>query len=189
MTIKTLTASSLIIGAALMSAQSWAQQMATPTEPATAAPAQPATTAVPASAPAPATGDPVTTAQPAPDPSDPVNQPAPVDQAQTTPAPTSPTQPAPAQQAQAAPAAGASPVIAFVDQQFPQADANGDGSLSPTEFEPWIAKFKAAELQSAGKPVVAAEVKTYASNAFATADKDANKLVSKVELTQFLSPA
>ncbi|MBB5986207.1 EF-hand domain-containing protein [Sphingobium lignivorans] len=98
------------------------------------------------------------------------------------------TQPAPQAPAQTAeaPAEGKPQVVAFVDQQFPQADADGDGSLSPTEFEPWIKALKTAELQSSGGTVDEAEVTTYASNAFATADADGNKLVSKDELTQFL---
>lgn len=125
--------------------------------------------------------------------------PAPTDMAQpnTTDIPaseptTQPTQPAPQAPAQSAQApvegnAGNAQVVAFVDQQFPQADADGDGSLSPTEFQPWIKALKSAELQSSGGTVDEAEVTTYASNAFATADADGNKLITKDELTQFLS--
>lgn len=196
MKLRKIATSSLVIGAALMSAQGWAQQAATPAEPATSVPAEPATVppasgtsatpAQPGTTPVPASEPAATTAQPAPAPSDPVTQPAPSGQAETTPAPAAPTEPAPAQQAQAAPASGTTQVAAFVDQQFPQADADGDGSLSATEFQPWISKLKSAELQSAGKPADAAEVQTYAANAFASADKDSNKLVTKAELTQFL---
>jgi hypothetical protein len=127
MNMKKITASSLVIAAALIGAPGWAQEASAPSDPTTAAPADPA--------------------------------------------------PAP-------PAAANTQVAAFVDQQFPQADADGNGSLSKTEFEPWIAKFKAAET---GKQAADADVKTYATNAFASADKDADKLVSKVELKQFLS--
>lgn len=169
---KTLTTSTLIAGAALIGAQAWAQQ--------TAAPAQPGTTDVPASQPSTAL-------------SDPVSQPAPAGEAQGALEPASPAQPAaPDQSADAAaatPASGNPQVVAFVDQQFPSADADGDGKLSAAEFEGWISKIKAAELAQTGKPVVEAEVKTYASNAFANADKDADKAVTKTELTQFLSQA
>ncbi|MBN8829666.1 MAG: EF-hand domain-containing protein [Sphingomonadales bacterium] len=96
------------------------------------------------------------------------------------------------EQAQANPAQSSSTgtqVASFVDQQFPTVDTDADGALTQTEFEGWISKLKTAELQSSGKPVDAAEVRTYAQNAFLTADKDADKKVTKAEVAQFFGQA
>lgn len=132
------------------------------TDPATVAdPNADVTTSVPAGPPA----QPDTTAVP---PSDPALQPQP--QAQT-----SATKPA--------------DVAAFVEQQFAEADANGDGVLTSEEFQPWMAQLKAAEAAQAGQGAETQNPQTYASNAFAAADADGDGQVSKVELTQFLSQA
>jgi len=97
-----------------------------------------------------------------------------------------PADAAPAPAAQPAPAANPQ-VVAFVDQEFPQADTDGDGKLSEAEFKAWITKLKLAELQAQNKPVVQAEVDTYATNAFAMADKDTDKLVDKNDLVTFFN--
>jgi len=99
-----------------------------------------------------------------------------------TPAPASE---APAQET-AAPAANPQ-IVAFVDQEFPQADADGDGKLSEAEFKAWITKLKLAELQAQNKPVDQAQVDTYATNAFSMTDKDSDKLVSRDDLVSFFS--
>ena len=100
------------------------------------------------------------------------------------------SEPAMQPQAQApADTSGDPQVAAFVDQQFGEADANGDGVLTPEEFKPWMAQLKAAEAEGAGQTVDAAETQTYASNAFTAADVDGDGKVSKVELTQFFSQA
>jgi len=110
-----------------------------------------------------------------------------------TPAPeTAAPAPEAAGPADAAPAAQPAPaanpqVVAFVDQEFPQADTDGDGKLSEAEFKAWITKLKLAELQAQNKPVVQAEVDTYATNAFAMADKDTDKLVDKNDLVTFFN--
>lgn len=203
MTTRTMTASGFVIAAALVATQGWAQQTTAPdpaapfpaeTQAPAPAPIQPDTTDIPASEPATEPADPLTTAQPGTAPYDPT-QPAPVDQAQAptdpVPAPADPD-PAPVEQAQAAPAepeAGSPQVVAFVDQQFPALDADGDGKLTQAEFEGWISQLKTAELESAGQPVDQTEVQTYAQNAFLSADRDADKLVTKEEVTQFFAQA
>lgn len=131
-------------------------------DPATAAdPTRDVTTSAPAGPPA----QPDTTAIPS---SDPALQPQP--QAQTS-------------------ATAPGDVAAFVEQQFAEADANGDGVLTPEEFQPWMAELKAAESSEAGQSADKQDPQTYASNAFAAADADGDGQVSKVELTQFLGQA
>jgi len=107
-----------------------------------------------------------------------------------TPAPASeaPAQETAAPAEAAAPAPAANPqIVAFVDQEFPQADADGDGKLSEAEFKAWITKLKLAELQAQNKPVDQAQVDTYATNAFSMTDKDSDKLVSRDDLVSFFS--
>ncbi len=202
MLIRNISASTFVIAAALAGSQAWAQDSAAPaaapttSDPASAAPA-PAEPAAPAAQPTPAQPD--TTAIPASEPAaSPRANAGPAEPATQTAQPGSPpaeptsTAPAPAQQAQAEPAqpaSGATQVAAFVDSQFPALDADKDGALTTTEFEGWITRLKTAELEQAGKPVNAQEVKTYAQNALRTADKDSDKKVSKAEATQFFSGA
>lgn len=101
---------------------------------------------------------------------------------------TAPAGPESAAQAPAGNAAQAAPsnpqVVAFVDSQFPSADADGNGTLTAAEFTAWISKLKAAELEKAGQADPAA-VKTYADNALLTADTDKDGIVTKAELVKF----
>lgn len=144
--------------------------------PSSTAPVQ-AAQAAPAAAPDQAASPPTATAQAAPAATPDVAAPDASASAQAS------ASPAPAPDASAnAP----TQVVAFVDTQFPTADANGDGQLSQSEFEGWMGKLKEAELKQAGKPVVQAEVSSYANNAFARADADKNQQVTRTELTQFL---
>lgn len=78
-------------------------------------------------------------------------------------------------------------VAAFIDQHFPKADKDGDGMLSEAEFKTWISAMRESELKSSGKPASGAEAKTYASNAFAKADMDTDKRISRDELARFLA--
>jgi hypothetical protein len=97
-----------------------------------------------------------------------------------------PVQPAPAEPAAPAQAAPANPqVVAFVDSQFPAADADANGTLTAAEFTSWISKLKTAELEKAGQPADAAAVKAYADNALLTADADKDGTITKAELVKF----
>jgi hypothetical protein len=91
---------------------------------------------------------------------------------------------------EAAPAEPAAPaqnpqIVAFVDSQFPAADANSDGTLTAVEFTTWISGLKTAEQQKAGQPADAAAAKAYADNALANADKDKDGVLTKAELVTF----
>ena len=72
----------------------------------------------------------------------------------------------------------------FVDQQFPTADADKDGTVTAVEFTSWITNLKTAEQQKAGQ-VDAAAAKTYADNALAKADGDKDGTLTKTELVKF----
>lgn len=113
------------------------------------------------------------------------NQPAGAEGAQV-PAPAAPAT-APGAAAPAAPAPATPPnptVVAFVDQQFPTADANKDGTVTAAEFTAWITNLKTAEQQKAGQADPAA-AKTYADNALAKADSDKDGNLTKTELVKF----
>jgi len=196
MLIKAISASTIVIAAALIGSQgALAQEATTPdavsttNKPGTSTPAQPNTTTIPPS-------DPAISPQASTTSEGSSTQAAPAEAATQTAQPTQPppdpasSAPAPAEQAQAAPAeptAGSPQVAAFVESQFPSLDVDADGALTTTEFEGWISKLKTAELQSAGKPINAEEVKVYAQNALLNADKDSDKKVTKAEATQFFS--
>ncbi len=102
-----------------------------------------------------------------------------------------PVQSAPAAPASAAPAPAQAPatppspqVVTFVDQQFPLADANHDGTVTAAEFTAWITSLKTAEQQKAGQ-VDAAAAQAYASGALAKADTDKDGTLTKTELVKF----
>ena len=108
-------------------------------------------------------------------------------------APASPTTAAPAgtpapQTATAAPAeqpATGSQVAQVVDTEFPTYDKDGDGKLSQMEFSAWMValKTKSDPATKADSPAT----KKWNTAAFAQADTDKSKSVSKDELTGFLS--
>ena len=76
-------------------------------------------------------------------------------------------------------------VVAFVDQQFPTADADGDGTLTAAEFSAWISGLKAAEREKAGQAADPEAVKAYTDGALAAADKDKDGILTKAELVTF----
>ena len=125
--------------------------------------------------------------------------------AQVTPAParTTPAAPQEAQAATADPAQTAQPsadaaastegqvqatgsqIAQVVDTQFPTYDKDGDGKLNKAEFGQWMVALK-----SQTDPSTKAEApatKKWVGTAFAQADTDKDKTVSKTELTGFLS--
>ncbi|KQM77596.1 calcium-binding protein [Sphingomonas sp. Leaf22] len=82
------------------------------------------------------------------------------------------------------PASGAQ-IAQIVEAEFPKYDKDGKGQLTEKQFGEWM-----VALRSASEPGVTAEkpaVKTWVKQAFAQADKDKSKAVSKAELTSFLS--
>jgi len=90
---------------------------------------------------------------------------------------------APAQTAAAQPTATAQ-VAQVVEADFPSYDTDKNGELSATEFAAWMTKLKAA---AAPAGATAAADPAWTGKAFAQADTDKSKTVSKVELTTFLS--
>ncbi len=121
-------------------------------------------------------GSPATDAQPAA---------TPMDSATAAAAPADATQTAAAQPATTQPATGADQVASVVETEFPTYDANKDGKLEKAEFASWMVKLKQASDPKA--TATDAKTKSWVNSAFAQADKDKSKSVSKPELIGFLS--
>ncbi|MBD8677260.1 EF-hand domain-containing protein [Sphingomonas sp. CFBP 13720] len=154
----------LLASAVLMSTPAFAQDAApaqTTVAPAQTVPGAPATTA-------PEEASDVIGATPAA----PATQPDPATQtAQTT--------------AEAGQPATGTQIAQIVEAEFPKYDKDGKGQLTERQFGEWM-----VALRSASEPEVTAdkpEVKAWVKQAFASADADKSKAVSKAELTQFLS--
>lgn len=100
-----------------------------------------------------------------------------------------PAQPAPTQSASAAtqPATSGEQVAQVVDQGFPSYDKNADGNLTKDEFASWMGSLRSAS--EPGFDANATASKEWSARAFAQADADKSKSVSKAELTTFLTPA
>ncbi len=103
-------------------------------------------------------------------------------------------QPAPAGAMQAAPSAPVAPqpvtenqVARIIDAEFPTYDKNGDSMLSAVEFGTWMTalKSKSGSAESAATP----ESRKWLDAAFAQADTDKSKSLTKTELTGFLTKA
>lgn len=77
-------------------------------------------------------------------------------------------------------------VAAVIEAGFPKYDADGSGDLSQAEFRQWISDLKTQEMAAQGKTAAATEVTQYAQLAMRSADRDANKIVSRDELVAFL---
>lgn len=124
-----------------------------------------------------------------------MSQPTTVDQAVPNPAPAASESPAKAdsalppstvaQEAATAAPAAATQVAEVVNKEFASYDKDGDGALSAAEFDAWMVALKTASdpTTKASAPAT----KTWLTQAFAQADTDRNKKVSKTELTGFLS--
>lgn len=75
-------------------------------------------------------------------------------------------------------------IAQLVDQEFPKYAAGGE-TLTQAQFGAWM-----TELRSASEPSVTAEspeMKSWVGQAFAQADTDKSKSVSRTELKQFLT--
>lgn len=82
---------------------------------------------------------------------------------------------------------GASDIASIVDSEFPAYDADQSGQLEQDEFTKWMVALKDEEMKATGKTIAPAEVATWASGAFASADTDKSANVSKDELVTYLS--
>lgn len=109
--------------------------------------------------------------------------PAPTDAAPAAPAAATPTPAAPA--TASAPVNPADAVAQAVDTQFATYDRNGDGRLNRAEFEAWMVALKTQSDPSTS--AAAPATKKWLAGAFATADKDRNAIVTRAELTGYLS--
>ena len=100
-------------------------------------------------------------------------------------APAAPSAAMPAQPAtQPAPATS---VASIVDSEFPAYDANSDGQLDQSEFSRWMVTLKSQEMKATGQQLPADQVTAWANGAFTSADADKSMMVSKAELTTYLS--
>ena len=114
----------------------------------------------------------------------PANQAAQNAQAVTQPVPANPTA-QPAQQAASEPITGAAQIAQVVNTEFPSYDKDKSGTLNESEFGAWMIALKEKSDPST-KPDSPA-TKAWVDQAFASADKDKNKVLTKSELTGFLS--
>lgn len=105
--------------------------------------------------------------------------------AMATPQSGAPTDPVPMQSAAREQPATGSQVAQVVDTEFPTYDKNGDGKLSAAEFAGWMVALK-TKTDPSTKPD-APETKKWVSAAFAQADTDKNKSLTKTEVTSFLT--
>lgn len=77
-------------------------------------------------------------------------------------------------------------IAAVLDAGFPKYDANKDGKLTAAEFKQWVGDLKTQELARSGQPANAAAVNSYAATALKAADKNGDQLVTREEFTAFL---
>jgi Ca2+-binding EF-hand superfamily protein len=98
------------------------------------------------------------------------------------------TQPAPAEPSAAAPAAEPreAQVAKLVDTEFPTYDANKNGDLDQPEFTKWVLALRDAAPDASAKAMDEAAKAKWAKDAFAAADADKSKKVSKAEMNKFL---
>lgn len=90
-----------------------------------------------------------------------------------------------AESAVAAQPATGTQVAQVVNQEFSTYDKDGDGVLNAKEFDAWMLALKSASDPSTKASAPA--TKAWLNQAFAQADTDKNKKISKSELTGFLS--
>jgi hypothetical protein len=104
-------------------------------------------------------------------------------------APEAPAEPAPPADPAAAPsnADREAKVAQLVDTEFPTYDADKNGELSQAEFSKWVMALHSKAEASGGtaKKDPAAKEK-WAQDAFAQADADRSKKISKAEMSKFL---
>lgn len=98
------------------------------------------------------------------------------------------TQAAPqsAPDAQSSAAATPSQIAQVVEQDFPKY-SGGKETLTQTQFGAWMASLRSAT--EPGATADSPQMKTWITQAFAQADTDKSKSVTKAELTSFLTSA
>lgn len=81
-----------------------------------------------------------------------------------------------------------SQVTALVETEFPSYDADKTGELSRSEFSTWVLALqaKASEVDVNAKKMDDAAKAKWAKDAFASADTDKSKKISKAEVVKFL---
>lgn len=82
-------------------------------------------------------------------------------------------------------ATGSDKIAQVVDTEFPTYDKDANGSLNSAEFGSWMVALRTAS--DASIKAESKEMKTWAKTAFAQADIDKSKSISKAELTGFLA--
>jgi hypothetical protein len=104
-------------------------------------------------------------------------------------APDAPIEPAPPADPAAAPSTAdrEAKVAQLVDTEFPTYDADKNGELSQAEFSKWVmALHSKAEASGGAAMKDAAAKEKWAKDAFAQADADKSKKISKAEMSKFL---
>lgn len=92
---------------------------------------------------------------------------------------------APEAEAAAKPAAAGTPAADIINAEFGSYDKDGDGVLNAAEFAAWMVALK--KVSDPTTDSASPAMNTYLAQAFAQADADKSKTVSKAELTAFLS--
>lgn len=100
-------------------------------------------------------------------------------------APTAPAQTQADASATTKPASSADQITQVVESDFPKYDADASGSLSAAEFGSWMTTLRASTDGAAAAD--SADSKKWLKIAFAQADVDKSKGVSKSELAGFLA--
>lgn len=95
-----------------------------------------------------------------------------------------PVSPAPAEPAVAEPRDVT--VAKIVDAEFPAYDENKNGDLDQPEFTKWVLALQSASADANAKAMDEAAKLKWARGAFAAADADKSKKVSKAEMNKFL---
>jgi hypothetical protein len=108
---------------------------------------------------------------------------------QTTTGPAATGQTTTGQTTAAAPAAEsrAATVQKLVDAEFPTYDANSNGDLDQAEFSKWVLALQGASGDPKAAAMDDAAKAKWATAAFASADADKSKKVSKEEMNTFLA--
>lgn len=84
------------------------------------------------------------------------------------------------------PATDPAQIAAIIDQQFPGADTDSSGDLNQQEFATWFIPLQAAQLPE-GVTADQTQLEQMAGTAFAQADADSSRSVTKDELTSYLT--